>query len=180
MSDHNETTWFWVVTAVLVLLWLVSNLRTDELTPSAATTPVTTKAKGKANPNYANSNAAKISKLRKSPQDAFRLELPKNSPLDSYTFASKTPLGAGGYGTTHLVTKDKGPNSGRKFVLKRIPVKTFDAANEALREAQHLQRLRHPNVVQVFDAFLHAEGRVLEVAIVIEYCPLGGCWHRVI
>jgi len=130
--------------------------------------------------------AGRISKTRGDRQESdiasttsvegFRLEQPKHNPLDGYTFASKEPLGAGGYGTTHLVTKDKGPHSGTNFVLKRIPVKTFDEANEALHEAQHLQRLNHPNVVQVFDAFLHAtEGNVLEVAIVMEYCPLGWC-----
>ena len=109
-----------------------------------------------------------------------KFQLCSTSPLQGYTFVSATPLGEGGYGTTHLVTKTYGTHSGQHYVLKRIPVSNLTEANEALHEAQHLQRLRHPNVVRVFDAFLHAnQSAVLEIAIVMEYCPRGDMYHAI-
>lgn len=109
-----------------------------------------------------------------------KFQLCSTSPLQGYTFLSATPLGEGGYGTTHLVTKTYGTHSGQHYVLKRIPVSNLTEANEALHEAQHLQRLRHPNVVRVFDAFLHAnQSAVLEIAIVMEYCPRGDMYHAI-
>jgi serine/threonine protein kinase len=111
---------------------------------------------------------------------AVNFQLCKSSPLDGYTFASSTPLGVGGYGSAFVVTKSRGPTSGQTFVLKRIPVKTLTEANEGLREAQHLQRLTHPNVVRVFDAFLHAATATkLEVCLVMEYCPRGDLYDAI-
>ena len=61
-------------------------------------------------------------------------------------------IGHGNYGTVHLVTHVA---ERRPYVVKRIPVHKMKEQSEALREAQLLSRLRHPNVIAYKESFLY-------------------------
>lgn len=88
-------------------------------------------------------------------------------PIPGYEFLKR--LGKGGMGVVWLARDER---AGRLVALK---VTRSDESNESDRtrfrtEAQAMARLRHPNVVQVYDVHEH-EGRPY---FTMEFCPGGG------
>ena len=67
-------------------------------------------------------------------------------------------IGHGNYGTVHLVTHVA---ERRPYVVKRIPVHKMKEQSEALREAQLLSRLRHPNIIAYKESFLCDDNKTL-------------------
>ena len=67
-------------------------------------------------------------------------------------------IGHGNYGTVHLVTHVA---ERRPYVVKRIPVHKMKEQSEALREAQLLSRLRHPNIIAYKESFLCDDSKTL-------------------
>ena len=79
-------------------------------------------------------------------------------------------IGHGNYGTVHLVTHVA---ERRPYVVKRIPVHKMKEQSEALREAQLLSRLRHPNIIAYKESFLCDDNKTL--CIVTAFAEDGDC-----
>ena len=77
----------------------------------------------------------------------------------------------GNYGTCLLVRE---VSEGVLYALKRIPIGKKEESRAALREAQVLSSLTHPNVIAYKESFLH-EGNL---CIVTSYCEEGDLFTR--
>lgn len=77
-------------------------------------------------------------------------------------------IGRGTYGSAHLVTLR---HSGERFVVKKIPTEllTEKEKAQAFREVELLAKLKHPNVVEYRESFVHAN----VIHIVMAYCDGG-------
>ena len=59
------------------------------------------------------------------------------------------------------------------LAMKQVAVRNIAEANDALREAKTLQSLSHRNVVRYHDVFLHADGGLMQICTVMEFCRSG-------
>ncbi|TYZ64419.1 hypothetical protein PybrP1_012655 [[Pythium] brassicae (nom. inval.)] len=77
-------------------------------------------------------------------------------------------IGRGTYGSAHLVALR---GSGERFVVKKIPTEllTEKEKAQAFREVELLAKLKHPNVVEYRENFVHAD----VIHIVMAYCDGG-------
>lgn len=94
--------------------------------------------------------------------------------MDNYEIVKQ--LGKGGLGIAYAVRKTNTFAPSGFLVLKKVACSTSAEGNAALREAQILQSLSHPNVVKYHDVFLHKdenERNVMQVCTVMEYCRSG-------
>ncbi|GAB5367042.1 hypothetical protein AAMO2058_001196200 [Amorphochlora amoebiformis] len=100
------------------------------------------------------------------------------SPIDKGMLVKGKELGAGGFGSVFLC-QVKGRKERRVVKMIQVDMDDMSAVQEALEEAKKLISLRHPNIVQYIDVFLHRQSMgeltVSEyVCIVMEHCD-GGC-----
>lgn len=82
-------------------------------------------------------------------------------------------LGKGAYGEVWLVTNKENPDE--QFALKKIPVKISDEGipQSVIREVASLvalQRLKHPNVLRLHDAFIKRRDDQISLNILCEKC----------
>jgi serine/threonine protein kinase len=81
-----------------------------------------------------------------------------------------TVLGRGSYGKVVLM-KDAKRND--LLVAVKLLIRSNDSeANNAMREAFQVQTLRHPNIVEIFEAFIVSQLQ-LQLCTVMEYCKDG-------
>ena len=93
---------------------------------------------------------------------------------DVYKVGEK--LGEGGFAMVRLATHN---TSGQKYAVKQFRKQTLtenEKKNNVFMEYKILKRLKHPNIVEVFD--LYDEMRF--ISIVTEYCPGGDVLNAVI
>jgi NIMA (never in mitosis gene a)-related kinase len=83
-------------------------------------------------------------------------------------------VGQGNYGTCHLVFHLV---ERRQYVVKRIPVFAMAERGEALREAQLLSKIKHPNVIAYKESFLCDGDKTL--CIVTAYAEEGDLFMHI-
>lgn len=92
--------------------------------------------------------------------------------MDKYELRDQ--VGQGNYGTCHLAFHLK---ERRQYVVKRIPVFAMEERGEALREAQLLSKLKHPNIIAYKESFLCDADKVL--CIVTAYAEEGDLFTHI-
>ena len=93
--------------------------------------------------------------------------------MPEYEFL-RPPLGRGAFGVTFKARK-RGADA--IVAIKRSTRGTDDEATRAIREAIHLLRLDHRNLVKVLDVFLDRDPETDEprINMVMEYCTVALC-----
>eukprot|EP00899_Mesostigma_viride_P019336 jgi/Mesvir1/27403/Mv07203-RA.3 len=81
-------------------------------------------------------------------------------------------IGQGNFGTTHLAICK---SDNRKYCIKMIPVWDEKAGEAALREAETLAKMRHPNVISYKECFFHDN----RLNIVTQFCEEGDLFHKI-
>eukprot|EP00899_Mesostigma_viride_P019335 jgi/Mesvir1/27402/Mv07203-RA.4 len=81
-------------------------------------------------------------------------------------------IGQGNFGTAHLAICK---SDNRKYCIKMIPVGDEKAGEAALREAETLAKMRHPNVISYKECFLHDN----RLNIVTQFCEEGDLFHKI-
>ncbi|EEH51879.1 uncharacterized protein MICPUCDRAFT_23075, partial [Micromonas pusilla CCMP1545] len=86
----------------------------------------------------------------------------------------KEQIGRGSFGTCHLAWHRA---ERRMYVAKRIPVHQMAEREEALREAQLLSALRHPNIIAYKESFIEDADKTL--VIVTAYAEEGDLFTHI-
>ncbi|MBK9755928.1 MAG: protein kinase [Nannocystis sp.] len=98
-------------------------------------------------------------------------ELQRGQSIGRFTIEEK--LGAGGMGVVYAAHDSE---LRRRVALKLLHPRSGQTEDDLLREAQHLARLNHPNVVTVYEANV-THGRVWISMEYVEGNTLAA-WHR--
>ncbi|KAG2485570.1 hypothetical protein HYH03_015734 [Edaphochlamys debaryana] len=91
--------------------------------------------------------------------------------MDKY--ADLFVIGQGQYGTAYRA-RDK--NTGELYCIKRIPMSAKDDHAGALREAQLLDSLDHPNIIRYRESFVDKDG---SLCIVTSFCEEGDLFTKI-
>lgn len=105
--------------------------------------------------------------------DQFFLDHLQSVQAENAWYYNQRFLGRGGNGTAFLVTCSSGPHIGMQFVLKVFHKISDEKRRKAfLQEVEHLKRLNHPAITQIFDegVFKATNGKQYPFAV-IEYVP---------
>jgi len=105
-------------------------------------------------------------------QEALRnldLDLQPKVPIRDSGLTVCRRLGNGSWCSVYKVAHE---SSGERFALKVMPARGVPAAATAA-QAEWLQGIRHPNIVQVFECFPLSVGNVRFLCLKMEYCPKG-------
>jgi serine/threonine protein kinase len=106
------------------------------------------------------------------PPSASRASLAADTVLDG-TYRIVRPLAQGGMGEVYLASHERLPGYFAVKALQRGLTDQPESLARFRREAEIVAGIRHPNVVQVFDFNLSAEGVPYLVMEFIEGCDLG-------
>ena len=107
------------------------------------------------------------------PYDRFYLKHLQQVDGNEAKYYNQRFIGRGGNGTAFLVTSATDSNKGLQFAIKFFHKISDDKRREAfLREIEHLRKLNHPSIIDIFDdGIFTVKDRIYPFAVV-EYVPL--------